>query len=360
MILLRKEMCKVIYPVNWTTLGPNPQLVLYSPMKGQQLKFAVCEIDEPRCDVLALSEFVENISRDGRFRVINLPNVRKTARYSVQVIDISTRKVIAEIGFAIDESIAETFDLSNSFDSISDIYLNAPNCRFVSNGIGKCGTSWLVGLLASLPGLSSVDMAVNGFHGTSPDDLKKVPEGAVYHGHLNYHSTIVSTLTEYKYCHAYIYRDLRDSIVSEYFHKFHFQKNQHIPSLVTRPESEMFSIDLIYKWSDVVYNAPSAVGWSKSKDCICLSYEDLLLSPVDTFARLIMGLGFKTEVNLIRYILFINRFMLKSGGRKPGETDPNSFFRKGVRGDWVNYINKETSFQLRLRNTDYFQHFGYD
>jgi len=43
---------------------------------------------------------------------------------------------------------------------------------------------------------------------------------------------------------------------------------------------------------------------------------------------------------LLEYI-FIHRFSKISGGRKIGQEDNSSHYRKGVSGDWANHFNKE-------------------
>ena len=40
-------------------------------------------------------------------------------------------------------------------------------------------------------------------------------------------------------------------------------------------------------------------------------------------------------------IVYENDFSKKAGGRKPGEEDVKSHYRKGIAGDWRNQFNEE-------------------
>jgi len=52
-------------------------------------------------------------------------------------------------------------------------------------------------------------------------------------------------------------------------------------------------------------------------------------------------------------------FELLSGGRKRGQVDPDSFFRKGIVGDWINHIEPELAQRCCGRVGDSMARFGY-
>jgi len=71
-------------------------------------------------------------------------------------------------------------------------------------------------------------------------------------------------------------------------------------------------------------------------------YEDLKKEPEKTLASLLKFLGVDNKRSICKKCLQTADFKRLSGGRKPGEEDPNSFFRKGIVGDWQNHLDENT------------------
>ncbi len=67
-----------------------------------------------------------------------------------------------------------------------------------------------------------------------------------------------------------------------------------------------------------------------------VKYEDLLENTGEEISRLLKFLGADAREKNVRRCVEAASFEKLSGGRKPGEEDANSFFRKGVAGDWKN------------------------
>ncbi|MGB3681466.1 MAG: sulfotransferase [Rubrobacteraceae bacterium] len=65
-------------------------------------------------------------------------------------------------------------------------------------------------------------------------------------------------------------------------------------------------------------------------------YEDLLESPEENLVRLLEFLGADTDDEVVRRCVESASFENWTEGRKRGEEDSASFFRKGVAGDWKN------------------------
>jgi len=49
----------------------------------------------------------------------------------------------------------------------------------------------------------------------------------------------------------------------------------------------------------------------------------------------------KIPAEMLLGIVYENDFSKKASGRKPGEEDVKSHYRKGVAGDWENHFNEE-------------------
>jgi len=71
-----------------------------------------------------------------------------------------------------------------------------------------------------------------------------------------------------------------------------------------------------------------------------VKYEDLLQDTVAQTRRLVNFLGASSDKETVRRCIKKASFKKLSKGRKRGEEDPSSFFRKGVAGDWKNVFTE--------------------
>jgi len=74
---------------------------------------------------------------------------------------------------------------------------------------------------------------------------------------------------------------------------------------------------------------------------LIIKYEELKEQPEQKLAEVFSFLGVNSSKSIVRRSLNANKFKKLSGGRNPGEEDSDSFFRKGVVGDWRNYFSPE-------------------
>jgi hypothetical protein len=70
-------------------------------------------------------------------------------------------------------------------------------------------------------------------------------------------------------------------------------------------------------------------------------YEDLLVRPEEETGRLLEFLGADASERTVGECVNAASFENWTNGRKRGEEDPSSFFRKGVAGDWRNVFTEE-------------------
>jgi hypothetical protein len=70
-----------------------------------------------------------------------------------------------------------------------------------------------------------------------------------------------------------------------------------------------------------------------------IRYENLLDDPQPELERLFGFLGVGAVPSMIERIVEENRFEKRSSGRRRGEEDITSFFRKGIKGDWEKVYN---------------------
>jgi hypothetical protein len=89
-------------------------------------------------------------------------------------------------------------------------------------------------------------------------------------------------------------------------------------------------------------------------------YEDLRADTEPILAELFGFLGVKTDPSVLSHCRREGSFTKLTGGRNPGEEDRLRFFRKGVAGDWRNYLSDEINRLFRERAGDWLDLLGYD
>jgi hypothetical protein len=72
-----------------------------------------------------------------------------------------------------------------------------------------------------------------------------------------------------------------------------------------------------------------------------IRYESLLDDAQGEMTRLFEWFGCDAAEATVAEVVARNAFSVASGGRKPGEADPQSFLRKGIAGDWKNHFDDE-------------------
>jgi hypothetical protein len=348
----------LLYPKDWAHVGICPEVIVFEPRIYRRLNVAAVLVGGENLAFKEISTCVETRSEGGLVRSFKFFNLTSPGDYAVQFSETEFQHVVATVGLRISTDIFNV-DLVPALNSIEYFYTHTREVRFISNGVGKSGTSWLYHILGTFPGITCLDMSAMNFSGGCADELASVPYSSVYHGHLGYLLGNAEALQVLDYHHAYIYRDLRAVVVSEYFHKFHLAKGEHRIDLAERPVEEMLTLDMIYRWSNGIYGASNVLGWLRSGMCAMISYENLSASPEQELSLLMDKFGLPCHENLIQYVVKMNTFEVHSGGRKSGETDPSSFFRNGTPEGWRYYLSAEVAKGIADRNPDYFKVLGY-
>jgi hypothetical protein len=74
---------------------------------------------------------------------------------------------------------------------------------------------------------------------------------------------------------------------------------------------------------------------------LSLSYEALLADPHTEVRRLLEFLDLEASPERVEACVQGASFARLSGGRPAGTEDRDSFFRKGVAGDWIHWLNHD-------------------
>lgn len=100
------------------------------------------------------------------------------------------------------------------------------------------------------------------------------------------------------------------------------------------------------------------------KNAMLVKYEDLVLQPNLIVMRLFELISVDTSESVVSRCLSNSSFMRMSKGRIPGEEDSRSFYRKGVIGDYKNYMSEDqinfAKSYLDIVASDLMQYLGYD
>lgn len=82
--------------------------------------------------------------------------------------------------------------------------------------------------------------------------------------------------------------------------------------------------------------------WMTHERLATVRYEDLLSEPHAALRRTVASLGWDVDDGTIARAVDHHSFS-RSSGRRVGDEDRGSYFRKGVAGDWKNYFSREAA-----------------
>lgn len=108
------------------------------------------------------------------------------------------------------------------------------------------------------------------------------------------------------------------------------------------------------------YSQALAAGAEFPQNVLVARYEDMLADPEAEMARIYGFLKVADDPGTVRACVAACRFERLSGGRKPGEADSGSFFRKGVAGDWRQHFTPEATARFKEVAGDFLIESGYE
>jgi hypothetical protein len=349
----------LIYPRTWGSVGSDPEFVLHTPRPAQSYHVEISQIIDGTHIKINMQQPIWLSSLHGFVKLVKTPQALQSGAYIITFFEKRFNRIILQGGFVVNDGITLP-SLTSCLDTIEALNGNGTKAKYLANGIGKSGTTWLAKLLGSLPGCHNVDMTTCGLTGVDHRELSQIALGGVYQGHLPYGFETVEALSTLNYHNVHICRDLRDVIVSEYFHKFVMAADQFVHlNALNLSKDDLLTENQIYSWSSSIYQAKSVLEWTAERDCVLVRYEDLLTHPIDEFLKICRALRLPIDAALTTYIVETNEFSIVTQGRKPGTADPHSPLRNGLAGDWRNHLSDKTAQWLVNRHLAYYQALNY-
>jgi len=213
------------------------------------------------------------------------------------------------------------------------------------NGSPKTGTTWMLYMIASIPGYTIV-----GNFDRNIERYASVQPGDVVHGHDWYKDGLPALIAEKQIKVILMIRDPRDQLVSRMFHIKRSARHGWHERFLEMGDDE--ALMLCIEGRDDLPGMQAMINLTRTwldgeAPMITIRYEALLAEPLRHFQRVIKYLGIEGE-GLAEIIVQRNRFERQSVGwriwqrqRQPGQEDASSHLRKGITGDWQNYLTED-------------------
>ena len=174
---------------------------------------------------------------------------------------------------------------------------------------------------------------------------------------------------------VHIVRDPRDVAISAMFHSYRNFRRKNKRNWITefvesalegKPSNilKKQAMSTYFKsharaWNDIAGIFHRSGGRLYGDNYHLVRYEDLLQAPLEQVGCLFAFAGLPHGEPLVAEVVEKSSFKKLSKGRKEGEQDASSFYRKGVAGDWKNYLTPEASHKVFRDAWELMQQFGY-
>lgn len=238
-------------------------------------------------------------------------------------------------------------------------------------GLPKSGTTWLEKMVASYPGfhdllipeVAAYELATGDSHsynlpGNMFSGFKNMLVLTKMHVHGSPHNVALLHKAGIKY--VVLYRDLRDVAVSHFFYVRQTPWHPEYPlyaHLSAQHALTLFAQRTLLAYVDWIRS------WHAHHDpamSLILRYEQMLTDTTAMMTKVADHFGLDSSSKWINRLVEKHSFQNLSGGRNQGTENANSFFRKGLAGDWQNYFTDELKTLYKEQIGEFLIEFNYE
>jgi len=238
-------------------------------------------------------------------------------------------------------------------------------------GLPKSGTTWLERMLSSYPGfhdllipdVTAYEMAMGESHDYDlPLDMfarfEQMLVVTKMHVHGSPHNVALLHRASVKY--VVLYRDLRDVALSHYFYVRQTPWHPEYPVY-----SKLGAADALLTFAAQLLPdfATWVRSWHQNRDAemgLVVTYEQMLADTEGVLMAIAQHFELDSSPQIIKRIVQAHSFQKLSEGRGQGQENHQSFFRKGVAGDWHNYFTPQIKAIYKQLIGDFLIEFGYE
>ena len=152
---------------------------------------------------------------------------------------------------------------------------------------------------------------------------------------------------------VHIIRDGRDACISGWFH---LRRQGKAGKFATLADYAGYFVE--HHWVRYINAARSAAAAMPDR-CLEMRYEALHGDPAGETRRLLQFLGVESGDEAVAACVHGGSFEKLAGGRRRGEEDPASFFRKGSVGDWRAHFDADATARFQRTGGDLLEDLGY-
>jgi len=254
----------------------------------------------------------------------------------------------SSVSYIFEEIIFKLFQ----FKYLLSPEVNKNKKKVLVNGTPRTGTTWIIRMLTSIPGYRST-----GNFGYDILRFNNVKPGDVVHGHLPHMNETAELIRNNAIKLIITLRDPRDQLISNMFH-IRFDKTNVLHQRIVEMSDDQAinafiegrpGVDGYPGLGSVISRMNISLSWSNSSFPVCcIRYEDLIKNPNRILKSALSDLEMDIDDSLLSRIIQKNRFRrltigrkLWKKGRKAGQEDQLSHYRKGIIGDWRNYFTAD-------------------